>query len=320
MAGDQLVDPLLDRPRAHHLVHLDDPRLADAVGAVRRLILDGRVPPAVEVEDVVGGRQVEPEAAGAQRHDEHPRVAARLLEPVDDLLAGRPRRRPVEVEPLDLELVLDVPRKKAAHDRVLGEHERRVALGERLGEHLCEPVELARPAGQRARLPHRVERVVAHLLQPGDEGEHVAAPLDPGGAADVGHHGVDGRLVEGCLLDGERAELGRILPRRQVGEHVGIDLSPAKQEGLGHPDERLLGVGLGSALDRRCDQPAKTGARAEQTGVQDVHDRPQVVQPVLDRRAGQGDTMPGRHLPGGLRGVGERVLDRLRLVEHEHAP
>ena len=173
---------------------------------------------------------------------------------------------------------------------------------------------------ERARLPHGVERVVAHLLQPGDEGEHVPAPLDPGRAADVGHHRVDRRLVEGRLLDRERAELGRVLPRRQVGEHVRVDLPPAKEERLRHPHERLLGLGLGPPLDRRGDEAAKAGPRAEQAGVQDVHDRPQVVEPVLDGRAGERDPVRGVHLPGGLGGVGERVLDGLGLVEHEHAP
>jgi hypothetical protein len=40
------------------------------VGAVGRLRLDGGVPPAVEVEDVIGGRQVQAEAAGAEREEE----------------------------------------------------------------------------------------------------------------------------------------------------------------------------------------------------------------------------------------------------------
>ncbi len=45
-------------------------RLADAEGPVGRLVLHGRVPPAVEVEDVVGGRQVEARAARLERQQE----------------------------------------------------------------------------------------------------------------------------------------------------------------------------------------------------------------------------------------------------------
>src|SRR5436309_4774934 len=42
--------------------------LADAVGAVDGLILDSRVPPAIEEEDVVGGLQIQADAAGAVAH------------------------------------------------------------------------------------------------------------------------------------------------------------------------------------------------------------------------------------------------------------
>ena len=50
---DHLVDLLLQRAGADELVDLHVARLADAEGAVGRLVLDRRVPPAVEVEDVV---------------------------------------------------------------------------------------------------------------------------------------------------------------------------------------------------------------------------------------------------------------------------
>ena len=53
---EQLVDPLLERRRADEAVDEDVLVLAEAVGAVGRLLLDGGVPPAVEVEDVVRGR------------------------------------------------------------------------------------------------------------------------------------------------------------------------------------------------------------------------------------------------------------------------
>ena len=64
-AGDLLllldhgVDLLLQRPDADELVHLDPAGLADPEGAVGRLVLDRRVPPAIEVEHVVRGRQVQ---------------------------------------------------------------------------------------------------------------------------------------------------------------------------------------------------------------------------------------------------------------------
>jgi len=54
------------------------------VGAVRGLVLDGRVPPRVEVDDGVRRREVEAAAAGFER-DEEDRRAVLALEVVDAL-------------------------------------------------------------------------------------------------------------------------------------------------------------------------------------------------------------------------------------------
>src|SRR5687767_5032953 len=70
---EQRVDPLLEGARADEAVHVDVLALAEAVRAVGRLLLDRRVPPAIEVEDVVRRRQVEAAAAGADRDHERRR-------------------------------------------------------------------------------------------------------------------------------------------------------------------------------------------------------------------------------------------------------
>ena len=67
---DQPVDLLFDRAAADELVHQHVPLLADAEGAVGGLVLDGRVPPAVEVDDVRGRGQVQAGAAGLEREHE----------------------------------------------------------------------------------------------------------------------------------------------------------------------------------------------------------------------------------------------------------
>ena len=88
LALDQLVELLLERAGADELVHLHVARLADAEGAVGGLVLHGRVPPAVEVEDVVGARQVEAGAAGLDGEDEQARrVAVVALEAVHQAVA-----------------------------------------------------------------------------------------------------------------------------------------------------------------------------------------------------------------------------------------
>ena len=70
-------------------------RLADAEGAVGGLVLDGRIPPAVEVDHVRGGGQVEPGAAGLEREDEEGRALV-LLEAADQLLPLAHRRAAVQ--------------------------------------------------------------------------------------------------------------------------------------------------------------------------------------------------------------------------------
>ena len=74
LALDHRVDLLFQRARADELMHLHVLLLPDAKGAVGRLVLHGRVPPAVEVEDVVGGRQVQAHAARLQREQEEGRL------------------------------------------------------------------------------------------------------------------------------------------------------------------------------------------------------------------------------------------------------
>ena len=48
-------------------------RLADAEGAVAGLVFDGRVPPTVEVKNVVGGGKVKAGAARLERQNEKAR-------------------------------------------------------------------------------------------------------------------------------------------------------------------------------------------------------------------------------------------------------
>lgn len=63
---DQCVDILLDGPSADKLMNQHVSPLADAVDAVGRSVLDDRVLPAVEVDHVGNGRQVEACAAGLE--------------------------------------------------------------------------------------------------------------------------------------------------------------------------------------------------------------------------------------------------------------
>ena len=63
-------DFFFDGAGGDEFVARDDARLADAVGAVGGLGFGGGIPPRVEVDDGVGGGEVEAGAAGFEREEE----------------------------------------------------------------------------------------------------------------------------------------------------------------------------------------------------------------------------------------------------------
>jgi len=71
----QLEDALLDAVLDHKPVDRDWPVLADAVGAIGRLILDRWIPPGVEMDHVIRRRQVETCAAGLEADEEKIAIA-----------------------------------------------------------------------------------------------------------------------------------------------------------------------------------------------------------------------------------------------------
>ncbi len=70
LALDHGIDALLDGSAANELVDQNIPLLADAKGAVGGLILDGRVPPTVEMDHVAGRGEVQSAATGLQGNHE----------------------------------------------------------------------------------------------------------------------------------------------------------------------------------------------------------------------------------------------------------
>lgn len=78
----ELVDAVFDGAGADELVDEDGFVLADAVGAVGRLVFGGRIPPRVVVDDGVGGGEVEAGAAGFEGNEEDGLGA--ILEVVDE--------------------------------------------------------------------------------------------------------------------------------------------------------------------------------------------------------------------------------------------
>ncbi len=95
---DQGVDAFLDGAAADELVDQHVSLLADAERPVGRLVFNRRVPPAIEMDDVRGGGQVQAGPARLQREDEEGRPVV-ALELIDDGLAALDGRAAVEHQP-----------------------------------------------------------------------------------------------------------------------------------------------------------------------------------------------------------------------------
>ncbi len=91
-------NPFFDGVTRDQSMDDDGSLLADAMGAVGGLGFDGRIPPRVEQENMVGGSEIQPGASGSKRK-QHDRWTVLRLEVVDD---GTPvARRPIESQPFD---------------------------------------------------------------------------------------------------------------------------------------------------------------------------------------------------------------------------
>src|SRR5690606_12305989 len=174
--------------------------LADAIGAVGCLVFDGRIPPAIEVEHVVGRGQIEARASGLDREHENARALGLFLKAADHLVPRLAWRASVEKDHLDAETLPEMCYEPLAHLAKLREHECLVALRDRLFEHLDRAIELSGAASERSRVAEVLRRVIADLLEEHQERQHPPASLDTVSRLDATQLLVDHRLVQGGLL------------------------------------------------------------------------------------------------------------------------
>jgi hypothetical protein len=198
---------------------------------------------------------------------------------------------------VDAEAGGEVRGEQVAHLLVLGEHQRGVAGGQRLVEQRGEARELGAAElrerqrrrvdrGARA-LAERVGRVVADLFEAREHLQHQALARDAVGAVHLAQGLVDHALVEARLLLGEVHPGGLDDLVGEVVDHAAVALEPPQHQ---RPHQAAQGGGLlrvALALDRQGQPRPEGAARAEVAGVEELDDRPELVEAVLDRGAGQ---------------------------------
>ncbi len=163
--------------------------------------------------------------------------------------------------------------------------------------------------------------MVADLLELAEHRQHGAAAsealsvrLDPRQPA------VDGRLVEARLLDREPAVRLLDRDRGQLELDLRRVLFAPEDERLHDRAQPLQRPLVAAQLDRSRERPLERLARAEQARVDDVHDRPELAEPVLDRGAGHRQLPARGESAQRLGALGRGVLDVLRLVEQDAVP
>ena len=314
---DQLVDLLLHGAAADELVHQHVLGLADAEGAVGGLVLHRRIPPAIEMDDMRGGGEVEPGAAGLEREHEE-RDAFVLLELAHQILALLHLGLAVQDEAGPAEHGAEERRQRRGHLPELGEDEHLLLPGgDHLGD-LAQPRELAAVLLGPGAVAEPLRGMVADLLEPHQEGEHDAPALDAVGVVELVGEVVHRLLVERRLLAAQRAERLHLGLVGQVGDDALVGLQAPQNVGAHQLAQRAVGIvrPVGEAFGER----RELLRRSQQPGIDEVEDRPQVAEPVLDRRAGERDARVGLELLDGPGLLGAGILDRLRLVEHGQAP
>ena len=288
-------------------MHKDCLVLSDAVRAVSRLVLHRRVPPAVVVDHVRRLREVESVSAGLQAQHEGRGRRGRAVEQLDLPLALRGGEPAVQERHRTPERLFDELLERLADLGVLREDERRLPVLEYRAQELHEPVRLA------SRDPASVESV-ANELEPRDEREDVALPA----LADavVGKR----RLVRRAVGRREHAVFAHLALLAYLARNGGIVLRAPQHERLECATE-LLSLGAPRIFRERTHEALfERLAVPEKSGVQEFLEAPDVRDGVLHRRSRERN--PPRHAERaqGARGLGVRILYRLRLVEDDSAP
>ena len=221
-------------------MYQDIPFLSNTERSISRLVFDRGVPPAVEVDHVTGGREVQSGTAGLEREDEERRPIL-ALKALDKPLPLGDRGAAVKHEPGPPEHALEKLGEGAGDLAELGENKRLLLAFAKLFAERGQALKLAALLGRVVAGADQLGRMVADLLELHELGEDEPAPLDAVGFLELLGQIAYGLLIEGGLLPAQSAEGRHLDLFGQVGDHSLVGLEPAQDVRPDERAERLVG-------------------------------------------------------------------------------
>ncbi len=259
--------------------------MADAESTVGGLVFHGRVPPAVEVNYMVGGGQVQTHPARFQGKDHEGNVffAAEALHELETFFY---RRLPVEYQPLPLENPFQAGGQGLSHFPELGEDQRPLPLFRDCLADFLQPFKLAAVLGGKIPLAQELVGVIAHLLGLHQAGQNQAPALHARRCLQLLGQLLYQFIVEDHLFFAKAGIGFEFHFVRQVGNDGLVGLEAAEYEGA----HRSAQGGVALALAQPVRRFFKFLGGPQEAAVEKVKEGPQVPQTVFDGGAGEGDS------------------------------
>ena len=291
-------------------------RLPDTVRPVGGLIFDGGVPPRVEDDDGVGGREVDPDAAGlqAEEEDAHLGIGIEAVDAFGAVVRGAVEI--FEIDPLFVQAVAD----DGQHGCELAEDQDLVPGVERFLQKFVEEFKFGR-GDPRAFAVGKEFRCAADLPHPHDGGEQVDVRDGPVAVFELAElfvllvRAFFERLVDLSLRRFHVAVKELFLFGRKFEADVRLAAAEHERRDAAHE----FAFQLGACGDLRIFL-AEGIEGAEEAGMEEVEHAPEVFCGILQRGAGEDDPAGGRDGFAGACVEAERILDVLRLVQDQRRP
>ena len=195
---------------------------------------------------------------------------------------------------LAAERLLQVSSQQLAHLGELREHQSAVAGRDDFLQHLRQTRQFARATGNCGVVAEELRGMIAHLLELRQRRQNHALAAGCLRLVEARDRLFDDGCVQRRLLLGQRAKDLHLHLFGQVGDDALVGLQPAQDERAGQSSSTARPLPGRGRLNRHEEVALELGLRAEKPGIEKLHDRPQIADVVLDRRAGQRDAIVRR--------------------------